>query len=243
MKIGFIGFGALNSTLASKIKKHQLMTSSEERSIKTIKAIEVSNIEIIDSFESLSKNSDLLIVSTSPASSIAISQKYGKLCKGIYLDLNNISPKTSIEVSNNVNNFVDAAIIGSIENNPILYLSGKNAFKLKFLNQFIPVKIISDKIGDASRLKLLRSIYTKNLSLVLIEAFDVAKEYGLENELLDTIAITEGEKFKAKAISRINNTKKNSKRKTEELFEIIEYFNESDLEVTKSSYDKLKKLI
>lgn len=53
------------------------------------------------------------------------------------MDLNNISPKETLEINKHINNFVDRAIIGKIDSaNPILYLSGKNLESLDFLNDF-----------------------------------------------------------------------------------------------------------
>ena len=42
-----------------------------------------------------------------------------------------------------------------------------------------------------------------------------------------------------KSLSRINNTLNNKKRKSEELLEIIDYFKDDDLEMTKLAYRKL----
>ena len=142
-----------------------------------------------------------------------------------------------------VDNFVDGAIIGKVESSPMIYLSGEKADQLVFLNSYLPVKIISDKIGDASRLKLLRSIYTKTVSTTLIETMEIAKEFNLEKEVLETIAYSEGDAFINSALSRIKNTKNSSSRKEEELEEIISYFKDfNDLTMTRATYKKLKRI-
>ncbi|MCF0226894.1 MAG: NAD(P)-dependent oxidoreductase, partial [Methanobrevibacter sp.] len=84
--------------------------------------------------------------------------------------------------------------------------------------------------------------YTKATSAILIETFDIANSLNLEDELLDTIALTEGDNFKSSAKSRIENTKNNSQRKKEELLEIIEYFENHDLEMSKATLKKLSNL-
>jgi 3-hydroxyisobutyrate dehydrogenase-like beta-hydroxyacid dehydrogenase len=156
--------------------------------------------------------------------------------------LNNISPDTTEEINSIVDNFVDGAIIGKIDSkNPTLFLSGENAHKLLFLNDFLNVNIISDNIGDASKLKLLRSTYTKSLSVLLIETYDLAKKLGLEDEFFDTLSITEGNDFKDKSLSRINNTLKSSKRKAEELEEILNYFNDDEMNMVKVALEELKR--
>lgn len=242
MKIGFIGFGEVSKRLSNLLSGTMLITSKENRSRKTIENINSSNICILETFEEVAKNSDILISATSPKRSLENAKRYGKLTNGIYLDLNNISPKTAIRNSKNTKNFVDGSIIGSINSNFTLYLSGKDANKLNFLNEYFPVRIISNNVGDASKLKILRSIYTKSLSATLIETLTIAEKLNLKDELLDTIAISEGEDFKEKAISRVKNTKNNAERKKEELQEIIEYFPDDDLEIVKASIKKLSNI-
>jgi hypothetical protein len=123
----------------------------------------------------------------------------------------------------------------------VLYLSGRNASKLKFLNDFIQTEVISDRIGDASRLKLLRSTYTKAVSALLIESSGLAKDNDLEDEFFEMLSLTEGENFKEKSQSRIENTLDSSKRKSEELEEIIDYFDENDLTMVKAALKKLSR--
>ena len=243
MNIAFIGFGKVAYTLSRLIKSSDInfLTSTEKRSKDTIDLINKSNIEVYDSFREALENSEIIISAVTPSKAVKVADMYGPYCNGIYLDLNNISPDTSEKISNVVDNFVDGAIIGKIDSkNPTLFLSGENAHKLLFLNDFLNVNIISDNIGDASKLKLLRSTYTKSLSVLLIETYDLAKKLDLEDEFFDTLSITDGDDFKDKSLSRINNTLKSSKRKAEELEEILNYFNSDELDMVNAALNKLK---
>lgn len=242
MIIGFIGFGKVSQNLVKLVDSEDIdfITSLEGRSQNTVERINDSDIRILDTFKDVVAKSDILISANSPKTALNVAREYGKYSKGIYLDLNNISPDTTFEISSHVDNFVDGAIIGKIDSeNPILYVSGENANDLLFLNDFIKTEVISDKIGDVSILKLLRSTYTKTLSALLIESREIAKNRDLEEEFFDILALTEGDDFKEKALSRINNTLNNSKRKSEELEEIINYFNENDLVMVKAALKKL----
>ncbi len=243
MNIAFIGFGKVAYTLSRLIKSSDInfLTSTEKRSKDTIDLINKSNIEVYDSFREALENAEIIISAVTPSKAVKVADMYGPYCNGIYLDLNNISPDTSEKISNVVDNFVDGAIIGKIDSkNPTLFLSGENAHKLLFLNDFLNVNIISDNIGDASKLKLLRSTYTKSLSVLLIETYDLAKKLDLEDEFFDTLSITDGDDFKDKSLSRINNTLKSSKRKAEELEEILNYFNSDELDMVNAALNKLK---
>lgn len=242
MIIGFIGFGRVSKNLVNLISSDDIefITSFERRSSKTIENIKKSKIEVVEDFKSVAEKSDILISANSPGSALDIAEKYGKFVKGIYLDLNNISPETTLEINNHVENLVDGAIIGKIDSdNPILYISGSKADELLFLNEFIEIRKISDEVGDVAVLKLLRSTYTKSLSALLIESRQIALNHDLEDEFFEILSLTEGDDFKEKSLSRINNTLNNSKRKSEELEEIISYFDGQDLTMVKAALKKL----
>lgn len=243
MNITLIGFGKVSYNIFKLVNSADInfVTSGENRSDNTIDLIKKTNIEVYDSFSQAIEKSDIVISAVTPSTALEVAQNYAKYFKGIYLDLNNISPDTADKINNVCENFVDGAIIGKIDSdNPTLFLSGKNADKLLFLNEFLNVKIISDNVGDASKLKLLRSTYTKALSVLLIECYDLAQKLNLEDEFFSTLAITEGDEFRKKSMSRINNTLKSSKRKAEELEEILNYFDDDDLDMIKTALDKLK---
>lgn len=242
MIIGLIGFGKVSQNIVRLMDSDDItfITSKEGRSDKTIKNIDDSNIEVLDTFKQVAIKSDILISAISPKNAVKVAQEYGKYSKGIYLDLNNVSPDTTLEISCHVKNLVDGAIIGKIDSkNPILYISGPKSDELLFINEFFKTEKISANIGDASTLKLLRSTYTKSLSALLIETSQIAMANGLYDEFFDILTLTEGADFREKSLSRIENTLNNSKRKAEELEEIIEYFSDDELVMVKAALEKL----
>lgn len=239
MKIGFIGFGEVSYQLSKILEMEELITSDRNRSEKTAERIRKSNVETLKDFEEVAEKSDILISANSPKTAFEVAEKYGKKTRAIYLDLNNINPDTAIEISKLTPHFIDSAIIGNIRNDPVLYLSGDKCDDLKFLSNYMDVRIVSDEIGDASRLKMLRSIYTKTVAAALIEATEIAEDLNLKDELLATLSINECKNFMKRSNSRIINTKSNSRRKKEELEEILEYFKNHDLTMSEATLRKL----
>ena len=73
----------------------------------------------------------------------------------------------------------------------------------------------------------------------MIEASELADDYDLKDEFFEILSLTEGDGFKDKSISRIENTLNSSKRKSEELEEIIDYFENNDLTMVKAALKKL----
>lgn len=244
MKIGLIGFGKVSQNLMRLIQSDNMefITSDEKRSSKTVENIKRSNVKILDDFKQVARESDILISANSPGCALDVAEKYGKYVDGIYLDLNNVSPDTTLKISKHALNLVDGAIIGKIDSkNPLLYLSGEKSDELLFLNDHIETVKISDRIGDASILKMIRSSYTKSVSALLIESYGLAQKYGLDEEFFNTLNITEGNDFSEKSLSRIQNTLKSKKRKSEELNEIINYFEGEDLIMVKAALERLSR--
>ena len=136
MKVGFIGFGEVSYNLSKIIlsKGIGVMTSLEGRSDKTRDLAGSLDIDILDSFEDVAREADVLISANSPSSALAVAVKYGSLTDGIFLDLNNISPQTAYEIANYLSDdhFIDAAIMGTVKSNELnLFFSGKRANEFK----------------------------------------------------------------------------------------------------------------
>ncbi len=247
MKIGFIGFGNVNQTIAKQLKnKHELYVSTENRSKNTINNIQQAQIKQVKKDTELSKYCDLIINATTPKSALKTAKKHSQNYNGLYLDLNNINPLTTEKINKIFkNNFIDGAIIGNIKNLQLLLLSGQKAEKLKFLNEIIPIKIISKQATDASKLKMLRSTYTKTVTATLKETFTIAKQLNIDKQLWEILETTENtNNFKNNSISRIKNSTKNRKiEEIEEILNFLEYMNISDYDkiMINSTYSKFKK--
>ncbi|MDR0912876.1 MAG: NAD(P)-binding domain-containing protein [Methanobrevibacter sp.] len=236
MKIGFIGFGEVSFTIASILLKNksknkanvELYSCSENRSEKTKQLMKSIGIKDLKTIENLFKVVDIIISANSPVSALKIAKTYDKNIKKIFIDFNNISPETTNKISNIIgNNFIKGSIIGNIKSKEhIIYLSGEKSEKIEILKDYgLNIKIVGKSPEIASKIKILRSIYTKGVSALLVETLNIAKSMNLEETTLNTIAIGECNNFKTKAISRKENSLKNAKRKYEEMCEILEYLN------------------
>ena len=138
-----------------------------------------------------------------------------------------------------------------------LFFSGKRANEFKeFLKKYssnnpetkVNITVVGNQIGAASALKVLRSSYTKGVSALLIETFEIAEKFGLSDDLWDVLVLTEGEKFLKSSKSRIENSYKSSKRKYEEMEQLIGFLKSYDfddegtimLKATRDKFDSLK---
>ena len=250
MKFGFIGFGEVSYTLSKVLLAldFEVLSSFEGRSLKTKEMIESLDLTVLDSFEDVAKASDVLISANSPKASLDIARTYGSLTDGFFLDFNNISPRTVFEIEEILSDekFIDSAIFGRVNSKELnVFLSGSKAQvlldKIKDEIDFndisdiednldlkINLKVISDNIGDVSKLKMLRSSYTKGVSALLVETFETAHKLDLEDELWDILSITENRDFENSSKSRINSSYNSSKRKYEELLEVLDFLDDVD---------------
>jgi len=258
LKVGFIGFGEVSSTLAKKLLKNdvEVMSSTEGRSEKTKDILnEMPDIAKVKNFKKLAISSDILISAVTPFESLKIAEKYGIFNKGIFLDLNNISPDTTLKIKNIIENnganspcFVKGAIIGKVSSSDsCIYLSGEKAKELNFLANFgFNIKIISENVVDVAYIKILRSIYTKGVTALLSEVLAISEEMSLTKELFEVLAISEGEKFESIVKSRVESLSKSHQRKFEEMNEILDFlkdfhkkdFFDSNSKMIKATRDK-----
>ena len=262
MKVGFIGFGEVASKLTRRLLTRRLydndvevISSTEGRSAETKKLAEDSLATIVDSYGEVAKSCDILISATTPYEALNVAEKYGPLVNGIFLDLNNVSPKTTLKMnsifentdnyntnydnshSNNVryatalktsSNFIKGSIMGSIKSpESLIYVSGENAEKLEVLNDYgLNIYIISENVEDSAYIKILRSMYTKGVTALLYEVFGLSEDMGLTKELFESLINTEGEKFEEQTKSRINSLTTSHERKFQEMNEILEFLEE-----------------
>lgn len=248
MMLGFLGFGELAFNI-SKILIDldvEVLTFTHGRSLKTKERANNLKVRQIDSVYDF-KNCDYLFSTVHPSSAKNCAIDSLKYFNGIFIDLNNISSKTAIEIndifiSNNNYNYVDAAVLGSIKNdNYRIIASTKKIDEINNLNSYgLDIELIGNKVGDASDIKMLRSFYTKGVSAILIETFLKAEELSLSNELFKYISLTEGKNFSKSSKSRIVNTTLNADRKAQEILEIKDIFTNS--KIINEFYDFFKEL-
>ncbi|MDD1774094.1 MAG: NAD(P)-binding domain-containing protein [Methanobacterium sp.] len=255
MKVGFIGFGEVASNLSKWLKDEgvESYTSLENRSSKTKKLAEEYAANICPDNKTLAELSDILISAVTPAEAVNVAEEVGKYVKGIYVDLNNISPQTVRKALGNIENgkTVDAAIMGGIKKEGVkvqIIASGRCASQFAGLNKYgLNIKIVNHDPGKAKALKMLRSSYTKGVSALLLESLYSAYMMGLDKEFLENLERTECPGFKNSAISRVKSSAIHSQRKAQEMDEIINFMIEyghiimskSTKEVFKDIYSKI----
>lgn len=229
MKIGFLGFGEVASILSKTIIQGggEAYTCVEKRSSRTQENAEKVGVNICPDDHELARISDILISAVVPSQAVTVAQAVGKHCKGVYVDINNVSAYTVKKALGYIENrkTVDAAIMGGIKRRGAavtIISSGNSAPYFARLNDYgLRIKVISTEIGQASTLKMLRSSYTKGVSALLFESLYTAYTLGLEEELLNCLEETECPGFRESALSRITSSIIHGDRKSQEMDEVL----------------------
>lgn len=234
MQVGFLGFGEVASTFSSGLKANDVdvYTCLRGRSPRTVENAVNSGVKLCNTYRELAEKSDILFSSVVPSMAVEVAKKVGKHSKGIYVDINNVSPTTVKTALNEIKNgrTVDAAIIGSVKRNGLnvkIIASGRSAEEILNLNQYgMKITVVGQEVGDASTIKLLRSAYTKGVSALLYESLYHAYKLGINEEVLECISETETGDFIESANSRIVSASFHSKRRAEEMDEVVEFLSE-----------------
>jgi 3-hydroxyisobutyrate dehydrogenase-like beta-hydroxyacid dehydrogenase len=229
MKVGFLGFGEVASNISKWLKDGGVgvYTSMENRSDRTKDLAFKSGINICEDNKSLAKISDILISAVTPDEAVNIAREIGGFSRGVYVDINNISPETVHKTMDHIKNgkTADAAIMGGIKKEGIkvqIIASGNHAEYFSQLNHYgLNIKVISPRLGQSKALKMLRSAYTKGVSALLFESLYSAYKLDLDEEMLECLKITEGHDFIKSAVSRIISSAYHARRRTEEMDEVV----------------------
>jgi 3-hydroxyisobutyrate dehydrogenase-like beta-hydroxyacid dehydrogenase len=233
IKLGFIGFGEVASTLSEGLLAQgvEVSTSLEGRSQRSVELAKSTGVGLFDSLTELVESSNILISAVVPAEAVSVAKKVGGDFDGVYVDLNNVSPTTVKEAFSHIPNgkTVDGAIMGGIKSGlgtPII-ASGEFAADFAELNQYgMNIEVIGPEPGQASGLKMLRSAYTKGVSALLFEAFYAAYQMGVDETLLRYLTLSEGPHFPASANSRLTSSAYHSQRRAQEMDEVVKFLTE-----------------
>ena len=112
----------------------------------------------------------------------------------VYLDLNTTTPEAKREIGRVIEagggHPVDGAICDPAEvygHEVVTLISGPGAKRLSeaMARYGMQLQVLSERVGDASALKVVRSVFTKGLMMTFLESIEAARRCGLVEELLN----------------------------------------------------------
>ena len=241
MKLGFIGFGGAGYGLAKGLKEagvaevhyyDRMQDTAPFAEVIARHAAEIGAIRAADAGELLAR-AEVVISCVTGAMAVSVaSEAAPHLGPGhLYADVNTASPKVKEEAAAIVEKtgaaFCDAAMMGPIPTYlhrvPIL-ASGSGAARFQTLMQpcGMNIRLIGAKPGQASAIKMFRSIFMKGLLALFLEMLTATHRYGVDETVLASIAETmDGPTFLETARMQMTKGSVNAERMAHEMEEVI----------------------
>jgi 3-hydroxyisobutyrate dehydrogenase-like beta-hydroxyacid dehydrogenase len=206
--IGILSPGDMGQAIAAVLNQNGLKTIAAlgNRSERTQQLAAAANIQDVDSVTQLVIESDVILSVLVPAAATEAAKQVAEAISNVgkqilYVDCNAIAPQKVINIAQLIESvggiFVDASIIGPpprVPNRTRIYTSGKQANQLQQLRDHgLDVRVIGDKIGQASGLKMSYAALTKGLTAISTELLIAAHRLGLDQELWDEVSSSQKE--------------------------------------------------
>jgi 3-hydroxyisobutyrate dehydrogenase-like beta-hydroxyacid dehydrogenase len=181
---------------------HDVITALAGRSDRTVTLAREAGVGARTDLRDVVTEASVLLVVTPPGAAIAAAQAIAAACADtgagpVVADLNAISPVTAHGVAAILAGLevVDGSISGpppTVRPGARIYLSGPRAQQIADLNwTHAEAIVVSDRIGDASAIKMCTASVYKGVTAILTEAVRAADHYGVLDEVLADLA-TEG---------------------------------------------------
>lgn len=264
MKLGFIGFGEAAFELSVGLKQegleiifaHDVMldhpTFGPQIKGRAIQA----QIELLASPEEVLDQVDVVMVAVPADKAYEVSELLKPhLKKGcIYVDVSASTPAVKQKINNTIQEknafFVDAAMLGPLpvyKHKVPISASGNGVDQLISLMTSYGMNItkVSENPGDASAVKLIRSIYMKGVAALCLELLEAAHELNVEELVLDSLSETlDSKSFKETMNRLVTGTSIHALRRSIELDGSIQMLETSNLNsvMSKAAKNKLEAL-
>ncbi len=201
--IGLIGYGEVGRIFSAGLRPKPGVRSVLAWDIKFKAGVppEQGGVQPQPSMQALCAGSDLVISAVTASNTLAVAQEAALHIRAgaIFLDLNSASPGTKQQCAALIDaagaHYVEAGVMTSVPPYGIkvpMLLGGARAAELAQLlvSWDMDAKAVSDQLGVASAIKMCRSVMIKGLEALVIESYTTARQYGVEDHVLPTLAET-----------------------------------------------------
>jgi 3-hydroxyisobutyrate dehydrogenase-like beta-hydroxyacid dehydrogenase len=191
--VGLLHPGEMGAALGSALRGrgHDVLWASSGRSEGTSGRAQAAGLTDVGSVEALAERSDVILSVCPPHAAREVAGSTAGAAR-IFVDANAIAPATAraIAAERGESQFVDGGIIGpppSESKTTRLYLSGIDAAVVAelFDGTAVDARVLSEKIGDASALKMTYAAWTKGTAALLLAISAVAHAEGVQDPLVE----------------------------------------------------------
>jgi 3-hydroxyisobutyrate dehydrogenase-like beta-hydroxyacid dehydrogenase len=210
--MGMVGYGEVGKIFASGLKNQVTRVQAWDLKFDPVTAQPVvraqeqthaaqAGVQACPSLQALCETSDFIISAVTASNTLAVAQGAAPFMRPgtIFLDLNSASPGTKQQAAALVaaagGHYVEAGVMTSVPPYGIrvpMLLGGAMAATLaeRLRARGMDAKAVSADIGVASAIKMCRSVMIKGLEALVIESYTTARQYGVEDHMIPTLAET-----------------------------------------------------
>ena len=194
---------------------------------------QAAGVTLVKTVGTLAKKSDIIIAMTPGKSALPALKKIRKYLRPdhLYVDASSNSAHNMEQAAALVGNaakFVDASIMGPVDLMGIkvpFVASGPHA--AAFLDLMVPhgmvINVVGTNPGDASAMKLIRSVLMKGLAMLLLETMEAARRRNILDAVIEDSSVTFNEIPFQKIIKRyVGGTAVHCERRIHEMKECLE---------------------
>lgn len=264
-KLGFIGFGEAAEGIASGVREVRpelqimvwdiLFPTADKGPPMKARAAE-KGILVADGPAAIFQHADIVLSAvTTDQSLVAAKQCAHHIAPGtIFVDLNSTSPGKKRAVAEVVNerggHMVEAAVMDYVPRHghrvPMVLAGEKASVAAEQLSELdMQVTAIEGGVGQASTIKMVRSVFMKGLSSILAECVLAADQAGIQEEVLTSINKTyTGIDWKQLTAKALTSTALHAGRRAGEMRECSETLRELGIDpiMSSASADRLQSL-
>lgn len=207
IKLGFIGFGeaAYNISIGLhtegdiSIVAYDTMADSETIGRLIQQHSKEADVKLLPNPEDVAEEAEIIVVAVPSSYTMdACRSVVSALRPGqIYADVGASTPETKKKEWELLKEtgvlFSDSAMLGYLPLNkhkvPIVASgNGANAFRDALTPYGMNIEIVGENPGEASAIKLVRSIFMKGMAALMIEMLEGAEAYGISTQVIDSVS-------------------------------------------------------
>lgn len=197
--VGVLSPGDMGAHLGEVLRQEgrRVVTTVAGRGPRTRLLAEKAGLEVLDSLAAVVDAADVILSLVPCTQAVALA----RTCRSawspssrarLFVDLNSIAPDTAHEIEAELAGsgltFVDGAVHGvatQLRQRGVVYLSGPRADEVaELFRSALRVRVVSDRPGDASAMRMMFSGLTKGLIALFLEMALVGRQAGFLEELL-----------------------------------------------------------
>jgi len=197
--VGVVSPGDMGQAIAGRLKEAGMNVHAalDGRSERTQSLARAAGLTDCGSMEKLVATCELVISVINPGESLNVARQVAAAMsktgrKIAFADLNAVSPQTARDADRMIRDaggmFIDGGIIGppprTERDRPRLYVSGPDAYLMEQIRHpNLLIRVMSERIGDASGVKMCYAAMTKGTTALAVELLVAARKLGVEQAL------------------------------------------------------------